>query len=391
MLSELDMGNRSRLRIVAVAAVAVGASVPTTLYAEAHFRGLGGVGRGTATMYTADAVVSDDGSVVAGNTGPAPGVTNGAVYRWTAATGAQDLGDGGEVDVSGDGSVVVGSMPTAGINSPLVAFRWKQAGGRTSLGDLSPGAGAESRALGVSGNGSVIVGYSSSDSGLQAFRWTAAGGFQGLGDLPGGEFKSFAFGVSHDGSTVVGSGSGATGPSPFRWTAGGGMVGLGGGGAARGVSADGSVVVGGGAQAFFWSERTGRVNLGGLLGGVGESSAEAVTGDGSVVVGYSFTGSNPDPLKQYGAFVWDAGHGMRKLQDVLTDEFGLGDQLTGWVLRGATDVSPDGLHIVGVGSNPAGTEEAWLVDLPHAVPEPGPFAVLVLAPVALLARRRRRA
>ena len=72
----------------------------------------------------------------------------------------------------------------------------------------------------------------------------------GLGDLPGGTTRSAALGVSDDGSCVVGLGTGAAGDEAFLWTSAGGMVGLGdlaGGIAAsqaRNISADGNVVVG---------------------------------------------------------------------------------------------------------------------------------------------------
>jgi hypothetical protein len=55
--------------------------------------------------------------------------------------------------------------------------------------------------------------------------------------------------------------------------------------------------------------------------------------------------------------VWDQHYGMRKLREVLTDEYGL--ELNGWTLTGATGVSDDGTVIVGSGVNPAGRLEAW--------------------------------
>ena len=73
------------------------------------------------------------------------------------------------------------------------------------LGDL-PGGIFDSRAFGVSADGSVVVGESSSASGTEAFRWTSGGGIAGLGDLPGGGFSSRANAVSGDGSVVVGLG-----------------------------------------------------------------------------------------------------------------------------------------------------------------------------------------
>ncbi|MFM7792320.1 MAG: PEP-CTERM sorting domain-containing protein, partial [Microcystis panniformis] len=56
-----------------------------------------------------------------------------------------------------------------------------------------------------------------------------AASFQGLGFLPGGSFsRSFAHGVSADGSVVVGESSSVNSPAEaFRWIQGTGMVGLG--------------------------------------------------------------------------------------------------------------------------------------------------------------------
>lgn len=50
----------------------------------------------------------------------------------------------------------------------------------------------------------------------EAFRWTSDGGMVGLGDLPGGRFDSFAIGVSADGSVIVGGGNIADGTEAFR-------------------------------------------------------------------------------------------------------------------------------------------------------------------------------
>jgi probable HAF family extracellular repeat protein len=63
-----------------------------------------------------------------------------------------------------------------------------------------------SRATGVSGDGTAVVGYSF-DQGFvhEAFVWTAATGMVGLGSLPGALIAdSLANAVSADGSTVVG-------------------------------------------------------------------------------------------------------------------------------------------------------------------------------------------
>lgn len=125
------------------------------------------------------------------------------------------------------------------------------------LGELTGGT-VYSSAHGVSANGLVIVGQSSSAAGFEAFRWTIGGGMAGLGDLPGGTFGSIANAASATGSVVVGQGTSAAGTEAFMWTISGGTVSLKdylvGQGAsnlsgwtltnARGISADGLTIVG---------------------------------------------------------------------------------------------------------------------------------------------------
>ncbi len=80
-----------------------------------------------------------------------------------------------------------------------------------------------SESYGVSGDGSVVFGSSTSAGGGEAFRWTAQTGIQGLGDIAGGQFRSLAKDASYDGSTIVGYGTtlnayGETVEHPFVWT-----------------------------------------------------------------------------------------------------------------------------------------------------------------------------
>jgi probable HAF family extracellular repeat protein len=181
--------------------------------------------------------------------------------------------------------------------------------------------GISSGAVGVSGDGSVVVGVTESSTEVfEAFRWTQEDGMVGLGDLPGGEVQSAATAISADGTTVVGQSSSGSGGEAFRWTAANGMIGL-----------------------------------GDLLGGLFSSTAWGVSADGSVVVGVS---SRPPTPR---AFIWDQTNGMRNLQDVLVTDFGL--DLTGWTLTSAQDISDDARVIVGNGLNPSGELEAWIADL----------------------------
>lgn len=244
------------------------------------------------------------------------------------------------IGVSADGSVVVGLG--VGVNG-IEAFRWTQAGGLVGLGDLL-GGDFKSTATGVSADGSVVVGYGNGGSGNEAFRWTQAGGLVGLGNLSGGtdNFANRA-GVSADGSVVVGRSTGANGTEAFRWTQAGGMVGLGGlpvpgtsfngNSAANAVSADGLAVVGSSRSApVRWTEAGGIVNLGFLQGPNGLSNeANAASADGSVVVG------NSVGLNGFEAFRWTEAGGM----------VGLGYLPGGSFVSIASGVSADGSVVVG--------------------------------------------
>src|SRR5262249_13054388 len=119
------------------------------------------------------------------------------------------------------------------------------------------GGGFQSIAFAASLDGSVVVGFGSSFSGIEAFRWTAGSGMVGLSDLAGGLGRSTALGVSADGSLVVGQGTNAIGPEAIVWDATNGMreldqvlagLGVSTAGwtlyAASGVSADGQTIAG---------------------------------------------------------------------------------------------------------------------------------------------------
>lgn len=183
-------------------------------------------------------------------------------FTWTSAGGMQLLdpldqfGEDTPASVSRDGSVAVGTFFPGG------AFRWSSIGGMQNLGTF-PGQ-IYAQALDVSDDGSVVVGSSgtwTTSTGwfyLDAFRWTAAGGMQDLGLMPG-DARSEAVGVSGDGSIVVGwrLDLALTTQRSFVWTQSLGMVDLGDYvsalgvnmsgwdlGEVRGISADGSALVG---------------------------------------------------------------------------------------------------------------------------------------------------
>jgi len=284
----------------------------------------------------------------------------------------------GAMDVSADGAVVVGSSSN---DTTSQAFRWTEADGMVGLGYLPGGTnlvqGVQSAAAGVSADGGVVVGESTSDAGYQAFRWTEADGMVGLGYLPGGTWSNAA-GVSADGTVVVGKSRSDIGNRAFRWTEAGGMVDLGylpgapslAESGAMAVSADGAVVVGWsdsdiGPQAFRWTEVDGMEGLGYLPGipGATFSRADGVSTDGTVAVGVNFI-SDDDAE----AFRWTDVGGMESIHDLLSSS---GIDLTDWYLLAANDVSKDGSVIVGTGRTTSSgpfMSEAWVADLSDVLP-----------------------
>ena len=116
----------------------------------------------------------------------------------------------------------VSALLSACVMSLIATASWSQS--ITWLGTLG---GNESRAYGVSADGSVVVGWSYNAAGwYRAFRWTALGGMQDLGTLGG--YWGWALGVSADGSVVVGwAEKAAVCNRAFRWTVDGGMQDLG--------------------------------------------------------------------------------------------------------------------------------------------------------------------
>lgn len=208
----------------------------------------------------------------------------------------------------------------------------------TGLGDLAGGA-FQSYALGVSGDGSTVVGYSSVNDtgGSEAFRWTRAGGLQSLGAMPSIDHNAYGSAASANGSVIAGYGRSERGTESFRWTAATGLVPLGGLGANDGftrvddMSADGSVLVGysqtsahPNGAGYYWTPASGMTSVG-LLPGDVWSWARGVSNDGSVIVGQSnsFSGGQ--------AFRWTQATGT----------VGLG-LAPGAATTSATDIANDG-------------------------------------------------
>jgi probable HAF family extracellular repeat protein len=339
--------------------------------------------------------LSQDGRYAAGYTEVPP--TQSPGFRWSVSGGREDFGllpgmpmATFATAMSSSGSVLGGTF-IQDSTSRQRAFRRVGEGPIENLGILS--GRTESYGLGISGDGSAVVGYcyTASTNFGEAFRWTETGGMQGIGYLRPNGVSSRANAISRDGTTIVGdsqSNGHFTPTEAFVWTQSGGMQGLpllpgspypety-----ARAVSANGSVIVGAGetpsghGHAVRWE-----AGVALDLGTVGDrwfSTALAVSDDGSVIGGTTSGGGPPDT-----AFVWTSPLGMISLADYLSIH---GISMPSSFLPQQVDaISGDGLTFAGYGRNTlTGHWEGFVA----TVPSPG-SAVFLLAP--LFACRRRR-
>jgi len=159
-------------------------------------------------VYSEAYAISQDGLTMVGSRWRLGGAPLDAT-QWTLAGGPLDLGVwvGNNViplalDVSDDGSVIVG------FRSDYQAFIWRRDSGLTYPGTLG---GNQSRALGVSANGSIVVGWAQdSNRKRRAFRWTQETGMQNLGaavlidNISFSYDNSEAWGISPNGNVIVG-------------------------------------------------------------------------------------------------------------------------------------------------------------------------------------------
>lgn len=318
--------------------------------------------------------ISADGNVASGYSDGSgqPG------FLWTRGAGRNDFGLANAnatatFGISGDGRFAVGGAPQG---SPIgSAFRWSAA---TGYQDLSPSSIAVSEARDASFDGSVVVGGTHPASPLP-FRWTETGGFNLLSTSVQGTAQA----TSGDGNVVVGD---ALFPSrAFVWTPGGGMQFLPGldgslGGVARAVNFDGTIIVGrspiggGVLPATMWVNGVAQQLQGIYSGGFTPSG---VSDDGSVVCGIINAGGAGGLF----AGVWTLATGVIPLSDYLAmNGVAVPDGLR---LQDCNGISSDGRAFVG-SARTATSMEAFVA----TIPSPTPCAALALS--ALFATRRRR-
>ena len=201
------------------------------------------------------------------------------------------------------------------------SFIWNRESGINWLHDIYKYS-SKARIVDLSRNGLHVVGNRKKGNAKEAFIWNKLEGIQGLGDLDGGRFNSIARDISADGTTVVGTSSSN---NSFH-------------------------------EAFIWNNNDGIQGLGDFPNGNFVSDANSVSEDGSIVVG---KGNGEEFITE--AFIWNKNDGIQSIKSVLTKKYSL--DLKGWQLYSATDISNDGSTIVGMGFNPDGKNEAWIVKL----------------------------
>jgi len=318
--------------------------------------------------------------------------------------------------LNGDGSHLV-TIGWDGVN-PKGLAHWSDCAGL----QIQPGLlnSPNSEVTDLSPNGDWVVGYShENDDGIDgAFRMSRDGDIQVLG-IPPFYTAAWARAVSDDGTIVMCD----AGPNIYRWTADDGftLIDLTSAGIERpdvlGMLGDGSVIIGKtGQDVFYWSATDGVSIMGHLKSPTEdnyyETELSAISADGNVVVGSSLydndlngrafrwtkaTGMIPlddDPDTYFawpsdvsadgnlivggigrrhgagGYFIWDPTHGTRLVRDALLD-YGLADDINGWVIDTVFAVSDNGNVLVGGGIRPDGVPSLWRVVInPDRLPTP---------------------
>jgi probable HAF family extracellular repeat protein len=328
-------------------------------------------GIGTLPGYRDSGVsaLSANGGVAVGEAYNAAGGGK-AALRWQAASGVSAIGflPGGTtstataVSASGDRILVSGNVNIDGIQGSAMSV-WSLAEGFLAVDPLA--SSTLCSASGLSGDGTVVVGVCLV-YGNTAFRWTRGVGTAALRQFgTGSNMQSAAVAISRDGGTVVGVGHPVL-TGAVAWAADGSAKVLGklpddSRGFAAAVSDDGQVIVGTSfdagnvPHAFRWTESAGMTSLG-EGNGVTSSHARTVSGNGAMVGGCGSTAAGDV------AVLWDAGHGMRTLTDMLSSDHGT--VVAGWTLSCISAMSTDGRVLAGYGINPQGRMEGWIVRLP---------------------------
>lgn len=165
----------------------------------------------------------------------------------------------------------------------------------------------------VTRGGVFVAGTASKEDveGTVAYRWSRDSGVTMVGDMPGGKIYAQPNDMTDDGRMVVGYSSS-----------------------------------GRGTEAFGWTNKSGMISLGDFEGGDLSSKAMGVSSDGKTIVGSGVAEGRSSSRRHGDAFIWTVAKRLQPLSPIEPFED------TMW----ASDVSADGLIVVGKGSGKSGSE-----------------------------------
>jgi probable HAF family extracellular repeat protein len=302
------------------------------------------------------------------------------------------------------------------------AFRWSPATGTQNLGTL-PGGGPSS-GYGINDAGQVVGSASLNSGGSRAFRYTDGVGMVDLGVLPG-QTNSTARAINNAGQ-VTGTSTNSPLPGvPFRYTDGVGMQSLGlppgatGASSGTAINSRGLVAttasVSGVSRAFRYTDGTGWQDLGSFGGG---TSASAINDAGQVAgsaslgngvthaflytdgVGMRDLGALPGGVNSFALGLNGLGHAVGEgrvagpgsalhallfKDGTVTDLNSLISPQSGWLLISAVDINDNG-WIIGTGGLNGRNANFLLTP----VPEPSALALAAVGAGALYHFRRQR-
>jgi len=367
----------SNLRYLATALLSIAGLMigdPATGQDSAFIEFMQPLGQSSFQYYIRLRDVSDDGHIAVGSK------SDDRPLVWEGGGNAIRLGfePGGPqwsvaYGVSPDGSLIAGGTTSSYYQQALL---WRDRVVEFLPHPEDDVTTAFSEALDVSNNG-VVVGTAHVNVGgvtrKQATRWVD-GVMETLPDPPGAPYWTAAHLVSDDGSVIVGRARMGAGYRAVRWT--GDSVELletlvpGGTFDPIKMNGDASVIVGSawngtGSEAARWAAGT-IEGLGLLPGGTKQAVATGLSSDGNLIVGYSVIDPVPTCKPTYHCsgrgegFVWTPETGMLNFEEWF--RYGCGFDVVNWHL-GPYTISADGSTVYFSGTDHVGTVDRFLVDI----------------------------
>ncbi len=312
-------------------------------------------------QFTVPTRISTDGMYVSGSQfGGLAG------YLWTQLEGTYEIAG----DVSGvtDDGLVAGTYNTEfEFNGVPVqtAGRWNKTTQEWEFLGMNPEfpeitGESYNSAWGISADGSTIVGLQFTESwSAKAFKWTEADGYEMIGP---GEYDSRASGISDDGSVIYGWAAPNWSWSPVVWYN-NEMIFIdetqSNFGESTAASSSGNYVAGYFANlGFIWSPTEGLTQFENTLN-AGTLSPTTILEDGTVF-GYTAEGWPPTPDTRL-AFVRHPDGTMETFNEYVASRgwFDASD----WIFFSVNDVTPDGNKFAGAAELPTGEWISFLLDL----------------------------